>query len=109
MYREWDVEHGGCMTYVSKREALVSQEPRSNVASIVFRERGTAPFVRYLDEGCGRARIDFLTTIVERPEDRNGEPSDDESGEIDLDELIDGQHGDDKEEVVPLFDDGTTD
>jgi hypothetical protein len=94
------------MTYVSKREALVSQEPRANVASIVFRERGTAPFVRYLDTGCRTVRLDFFATIVERPEDRAGEPSDDdESGPLDLDDLIDGQHGDDAEEVVPLFED----
>jgi len=78
---QWDsLRHGGAIVYVAKddEDELLSVAPHHNALSLVFREKDTASFVKYINSdapemffqiACGFKEIDMVVEIEEEEEE----------------------------------------
>ncbi|ESN91312.1 hypothetical protein HELRODRAFT_96204 [Helobdella robusta] len=65
---DWNYEHGGFTTYISKDEdeELLTIEPKENSLNLVYREKDTMNFVKYIDSrSTNNAFFDISLTYFE--------------------------------------------
>jgi hypothetical protein len=78
---EWDDAAGGCVTYMTADDELLTVPPKANALSLVCREPGVMSFVRFVSHAAPEPRYDVALQFRTLPAPGGGGGDDDEEEE----------------------------